>query len=194
MQIEQSKTASAVSKLPPGHFLRQIHFRDSVHFFPPPNFRSVQFGPQRVPADFVQESQSFHLFFQPVLEHILSKTNQRMREYSFTLNKGQKILQINMQQLINYWCLFFAMGLFRAGNKRWYWTRWEATDGLLGLDFFKQTMGYRMWCAIDRCIQADLPTISTMINKHIKQLWIPFPGITCNLNLTKYKMLLWMTI
>ena len=180
IQIDQSKAAKSISQLPPSHFLQQEHFDDSVRFFSTPQFESVQFGPQRVPNNFQFEKESFLLFFQDVLNHLLEKTNHRMREQSIALNKGQKVLQITMQQLVNYWCLFFAMGIVRLSNKRWYWTQQDATDGLLGVKFFKETMGYRMWCAIDRCIQADLSTVSTMINRHIKILWTPFPGLNVN--------------
>jgi hypothetical protein len=67
------------------------------------------------------------------------------------------------------------MGLVRLSCKRWYWSAPDNTDGLFGVSFFRCTMGYRMWTAIDRCLQAELPVLSTLVNSRIKQLWTPYP-------------------
>lgn len=79
------------------------------------------------------------------------------------------------------------MGLVRLGCKRWYWETWDKTNGLLGNDFFKGTMGQRLFRAIDRCIQADLQEIVQLINSINKSLWKPFPLVAFDDDLDLWK-------
>ena len=163
IQLEQSRTLTSIATFSPSHFLRQENFKHRIRKFSEPSFsNTTQFGPQHIPENFHQESQSFLLFSQEVLDHMLAKTNACFCERDYRLNQGTSVLQIQMQDLVNYWCLYWAMGLNRLGCRRLYWTSKEASDGLYGVDFFKMTMGYRMWTAIDRCLQAELPVITEM--------------------------------
>jgi len=187
VQIELLKITEFIEDLPETHFLQQHQFREKITIFSPPQFSNSSFGPRNIPTVFLNEKDSMIFFYDHLWDHILEKTNQRMREKNIRYSSTNEVLQIDKVTLINYWCLFWAMGIIRLSNRQWYWNFWENTQGLIGNDFFKSTMGYRLWSTIDRCIQANLKIISTMITEHNKQNWIPFPNVCFDDDLDLWK-------
>lgn len=78
--------------------LTYCRFQDRLKLFPEIEASTEKkFGPQNVPDGFAKECESFWLFFQKPLEHILEKTNQRFREHNYRLSKKGAVLQISMQ-------------------------------------------------------------------------------------------------
>lgn len=135
-------------------------------------------GPQVIPDSINEatEAEIFQYFFtgmvfklmvtlsETLWLHLTENTNIYIQKYIEKKNilrrqKNKKefpIIQISKQDVINYWSIFWSMGLIKFGKKRKYWESQDKYKGLTGNKFVSNTMSYHKWILIDRCMQADL--------------------------------------
>ena len=80
-------------------------------------------------------------------------------------------MEINKQDIINFWCLEFATSLVKMKRYRWYWSTENTYNGLLGNNFFKRTMSYSKFQLLRRAFQADICEFREHFNSVNKQYW-----------------------
>ena len=85
---------------------------------------------------------------------------------------------VTKQNIIDYWAIFWTMGLVRLGKKRRYWETSKINKGIYGNSFISNVMGYHKWLLLDRCMQANLEWIQAYFEKKMNELYIPFSNLS----------------
>lgn len=90
-------------------------------------------GPQNLPTewtpDIVIEKQVVELYCIKIWEHMLKKTNEKLRTYQskkmkennippgYKLSKKCNILQLTLTDIKNYWCVYWSIRINSVANK-----------------------------------------------------------------------------
>lgn len=167
-------------------------FIHNTKFTPPKNSlpQITTFGPQQLPkpSDQLKESDAFYLFFDGLLDHIVTHTNEHLQKHNITTSPDSStILQVTKEDIINYFACFFALGAVGCNDFSLAWTKLEKFDGLVGNLFVQTTMSKSRFVKIHRSFQANLEFIRDHVRYISNHLFIPSSHLSCDDQLQKYK-------
>eukprot|EP01119_Soliformovum_irregulare_P016634 TRINITY_DN4854_c0_g1_i1.p1 TRINITY_DN4854_c0_g1~~TRINITY_DN4854_c0_g1_i1.p1 ORF type:complete len:156 (-),score=13.04 TRINITY_DN4854_c0_g1_i1:127-594(-) len=104
------------------------------------------------------EQECWWMYVKPVFEALLAQTNEEFIAENVRIHEkklNSSILEITMEELLNYWCICLSFGLNRQPSKTVYWANPDNSDGILGNDFVQSTMGRRKFGLINRFLSID---------------------------------------
>eukprot|EP01119_Soliformovum_irregulare_P016635 TRINITY_DN4854_c0_g1_i2.p1 TRINITY_DN4854_c0_g1~~TRINITY_DN4854_c0_g1_i2.p1 ORF type:complete len:281 (-),score=49.64 TRINITY_DN4854_c0_g1_i2:538-1380(-) len=120
------------------------------------------------------EQECWWMYVKPVFEALLAQTNEEFIAENVRIHEkklNSSILEITMEELLNYWCICLSFGLNRQPSKTVYWANPDNSDGILGNDFVQSTMGRRKFGLINRFLSIDEATLKKETNESSKKHW-----------------------
>lgn len=79
--------------------------------FPSQHFEfSPMFGAQNLPGKYDTEKEAWKSWFLPVIQHIVEKTNEKLRSENVRQFKNGKIFQVTEKDIINYFVIYWTQG------------------------------------------------------------------------------------
>lgn len=149
-QVEVGHVPTKISDM--GFFTTRKFYHEQYSTIPIPEPGPTTFQPYNEgdkPIDL------FLSWMKPFFEHVIEETNKYCAQENIRELHTEDIFELDTICLHNHTTLFLAAGLIQCRNYEQYWENPESHFGLIGNQFFIDTMGHNMFHKINRCIHIN---------------------------------------
>ncbi len=130
-------------------------------------------GSKNIPREFenFNESDSFLLWFQPLIAHIQEQSNAYVQQQKICFDSTKIYKGMKTDKLLNWFCLFMAKGILQYRNTNQYWKQENTCHGLLGNAYFSNLLGMKTYARYDRILHCDIEWVLQFVNQTSQQYW-----------------------